>query len=275
MTLRIFRRPHLSAMLALSCAACLSVTSACTRSRPEGTPAVGAGADELGGVASGEDVPRELAAPSRATLTDRRYSPFHHNPVSWRFVNTRVLSGGQRSDVRLAMTTTPERVVLDGIGLLFKLVLEIQLPGPDGVTAESDYRSHVALLTPEGLYMSEANILQDELAPAAAELAAELLRDEPTWPLPGSLACTHRLRDVALPLGPVRGVETHCPSVRSPYGRAEVRTLWVDRVGFVYREVRPREGDAAGDVYYDILAGGDLAELALQPEGGRGEALGP
>jgi hypothetical protein len=264
----------LSSVPVLSTTALLSLTAACSRSRPQpGSGSERAPASEGDGLAPGE--PGEADPPSRSTLTDPRYSPYQHNPVSWRFVNTRVENGGERSDVRVAMTTTPERVVLEGLGLLFKLVLEIQFPTPDGTSFESDFRSHVALLTPEGLYLSEPNLHMGDLRPAAAALAAELLREEPSWPLPGSLGCTHRVRDVSLPFGAVRGVETHCPALSSPFGRADVRTLWAHRVGFVYREVRPLEGDLAGLVLYDVLASGDLTELAPEAGSAGVEPLGP
>jgi hypothetical protein len=55
---------------------------------------------------------------------------------------------------------------------------------------------------------------------------------------------------------------THCARLDTSFGPTEVATVWVDHVGFVYREQTPLESNADHTVFRDYLLSGDLTELA-------------
>jgi hypothetical protein len=234
---------------------------------------------------SGADSASSFAAPSVESLTDPARSPYVHNPVTWQYRVVRYAEGEATSDVLLAMTTTAERQVVDGLGLAFKLVVDIAGPGPIsrslGVEVPHLYQSRVALLTPSGLYLSGPNPPGGEEAPSLHALARDLVRLGPSWPLPGTLGCQSDGADFELPIGRVHGLRTVCRELDTYLGVADVTTVWSAGVGFIYREIHLAEGASTSDllgsysVQRDFLVGGDVSELVAPATGDDVEVLAP
>jgi hypothetical protein len=144
--------------------------------------------------------------PTVAELTDPAASPYHHNPVTWQYLTVRSVGGTTMSDVHIAITTTAERAVVTELGLLLKLVIDIQGPGPystaQGEEVAQEYQSRLGLLTPSGLFLSLPNPVVGVLE-GNEQALAEALLDTPAWP-----SQVHR--DV-----PTMWVASICPSARS------------------------------------------------------------
>ena len=169
-------------------------------------------------------------------------------------------------DFWVTLTTTDERAVFDGVGVVFVLVGELRGPGPIGERLGHEeiqgYQSRFAFLSPRGLWLSLPNPEPTADRLDLADVPALFDGTSPTWPLPDETGCSHESGDFVLPIGRVRGLKTTCLASPTDYGLATVTTIWVDRVGFAFREITPTGPTASGEMYRDYLVGGDLIELA-------------
>lgn len=209
---------------------------------------------------------QNLSPPTVDQLIDPARSPYHHNPVSWRYLTTHSGADELISDAWVAMTTTAQRTTVDGVGLLFKLVVEHQGAGPNsaerGEVVETRFESFFALLTPSGLFLSHTSSPEETFEGREEELTQTLLARSPDWPLPGTPGCESESRAVELPFGQTQALVTSCAELTFNGGLAQVTTMWIDRVGFAYRQVIPLDEAAAGTVASQVLIEGDLLELA-------------
>ncbi|MBN1946395.1 MAG: hypothetical protein JW797_12015 [Bradymonadales bacterium] len=199
---------------------------------------------------------------SLQALTSRSRCPYLSNPVTWRYLEV-LYDGGERvRDTRLAHTTTWFREQIEGLGTVFRVVEEIQHTGSHspsrGEGAGQRYRSRWVLLTPEGLRISAPNAPYADFEEAVKDLQTRV----PDWPLPGLAGCRWEEGRFQLPWGRTEGIRTHCPQLATEDGRACVTSVWVDRVGFVYREIAPLEPSGERMVLRDFLLEGDMVELA-------------
>lgn len=213
------------------------------------------------------ELPPILSPPTVEQLVDRSQSPYHHNPVGWRYLTARSVNEVPVWDAWVSMTTTVQRTTVEGVGLLFKLVVENQGAGPNttqrGEIVEQGFQSVFALLTPSGLFVGPPTTNPEETFEGREEeLIQTLLSTAPSWPLPGTAGCQFESRDVQLPFAQTRALVTSCPQLRLSEGVAQVTTAWIDRVGFAYREVISLDETGEQFVETDVLVDGDLLELA-------------
>jgi len=210
-----------------------------------------------------EETP-QAEAPSFDVVTSSATSPYANNPVSWRYLVVEYENEVATRDFLVRMTTTTEREVIPQVGLALRLVGEVEGPGGISAAAGHDitslYQSRLALLTPGGLTLTAGNPIVDGRSPELGE--AQLLLGElaPTWPLPGTAGCTGQSGDFELPIGRVHGFFTGCQNIQTDVGIANVTTIWVDSVGFVYRETTALQDGAP--TMRDFLLSSDVAELA-------------
>ncbi len=219
-----------------------------------------------------------LAVPDLGVLMDPRVTPYHLNPVRWTYLSRQQVGDGAPNELRVHLTTTAEReIVGDGAGLALTLVTEVETRPPEGVEGEwfsGGYQARIALLDERGLTISDPNPEVGGLEAQPSDWRAVLEGSPPTWPLPGAEGCTGTPGAFRLPFGTVGGVLVDCPGFTAHIGQADVRTVWVDQVGFVYREIRvvAEQGDR---VYSDYLLAADVAALAPPPPEGEVVELVP
>jgi len=203
--------------------------------------------------------------------------PFHLNPVTWRYYSVESEGDEIISDVFIAMTTTRERQRLEQLGLMFKLVVELQGAGPEsssrGNVFDGGYVSIVGLMTSSGLFTTRPGETETNLETDADEIAELSTSGEAAWPLGNGDGCRQEEANVRLSFGTTRGVVTRCNDHSSHVGRADVTTVWVDQVGFAYRRADPVNDMLDPEVYTDYLVAGDLLELAPPPRDGDAPVL--
>jgi len=214
----------------------------------------------------GEGSAQSPEAPSEKTgLFELESSPYAYHPLAWRYRSERYVDRSLEASIEIVMTTTRNREMIEGHGLAFMFV----------VMVDQSYQSRVALLSENGLTISEPNAMvpgATDWRRATTSDAPDLIGAEaPTWPLPAVEGCDGEWGDYALPFGSVRGLMTTCRDYAAHIGRAQVRTLWVPGVGFAFREIITVRGGVS-EVYRDVLESADVAGLA-QPAEGEPQAL--
>ena len=209
-------------------------------------------------------------------VVDPASSPYGHNPVSWRYAVFIYENEETVSNFEVELVTTPLRRFIDGLGLTFTLVARIgealdeAHSPPDRTRPVIEKRQ--GLITPGGLWLSgslgqEVSLVTD-LEGAASRFGEGL----PTWPLPGHSGCDWEHVTASLEFGVTRAVMTQCNAEGVDGGSTEITTLWVEEIGFVYRETVV---DRGLQVQRDYLVGGDLLELAPLVSGEEGLSFLP
>lgn len=262
--------------LLIPMAVCLVTAVAGCKSKPEAAAEVNSPEqppvviETAGPQAPSIEVNPGAQAPTLDSLTASATSPYANNPVSWRYLVVEYENDTPTRDFLVRLTTTTEREVVPDVGLALRLVGEVEGPGGisrgAGVEITSLYQGRLALLTPGGLTLTAGNPIIDGRSPEVGEAQALLGSLIPTWPLPGTAGCTGQSGDFELPIGLVHGFLTGCHDIQTDVGAADVTTIWVDSVGFVYRETRALQEGAP--TMRDFLLSGDVAELAAPSQSG-------
>jgi hypothetical protein len=192
-------------------------------------------------------------------IIEPTHSPYAHNPVSWHYAVFVYENEEIVSNFEVDLVTTPLRQLVDGLGLTFTLIArigeELGVLQDPSVGNTPVFEKRHGLITSGGLWLSGPLAPDTTLVTSIEGAVSRFGEEPPTWPLPEQPGCHWEHVNVSLKFGVTRAIMTQCHMEGGEEGTREITTLWVEGIGFVYREMVVASG-GNHRVQHDYLVDG-------------------